>query len=331
MAGRLFVAGAGSWGTALAVLLAKAGREVELWCRSPDTAEAMAVTRENPRYLPGITLPESLGVTADPAALAGAEGCLFVVPAQHARVWLGRFREAAGAAPMPVALCSKGLERETMAPMHQVLAEAWPEARGAVLSGPSFAADVARGLPTAVTLAAKEEVERQFWLERLATSSFRPYGSDDPLGAELGGAIKNVLAIACGIAIGKGFGESAKAALIARGFAEMTRFGLAMGARLETMAGLSGLGDLVLTCNSRQSRNFSLGFALGEGADAASYLAAQASVAEGAATARPLTDRGRELGVDMPICAGVAAILDGEDAIDTVIDRLMNRPLKDEI
>lgn len=330
MADRLFVAGAGSWGTALAVLLAQAGREVTLWCRSPDQAGAMAESRANARYLPGVPLPENLDVTSDLEAVRDAAGCLFVVPAQSARTWLGAIRDAAGEAALPVALCCKGLERGSMAPMHRVLSEAWPEAGGAVLSGPSFAADVARGLPTAVTLACADEAQRSWWLEVLATQTFRPYGSDDPLGAELGGAVKNVMAIACGVAAGRGLGESAKAALIARGFAEMQRFALAMGAKPETLGGLSGLGDLVLTCNSPQSRNFSLGQAIGEGADPAAYLASQSSVAEGAATAGPLTEQARALGVDMPISEAVVAILEGQADLDEAIAGLMTRPLKAE-
>jgi glycerol-3-phosphate dehydrogenase (NAD(P)+) len=214
--------------------------------------------------------------------------------------------------------------------MHRVLKEAWPEARGAVLSGPSFAADVARGLPTAVTLAASDPDEREAWLDRLSAATFRLYASDDLLGVELGGAVKNVLAIACGISAGKGFGESAKAALVARGFAEFKRFGLAMGAQRETLAGLSGLGDLVLTCNSVQSRNFSLGLALGQGQDAAAYLREQATVAEGAATAAPLVDLARQKGVEMPICEGVASILESKASVDAVIEGLLNRPLKED-
>ncbi|GGY37380.1 NAD(P)H-dependent glycerol-3-phosphate dehydrogenase [Parvularcula lutaonensis] len=326
----IFVAGAGSWGTALAVLVAGTGRDVILWARDPEKAGAINAARENRRHLPGVKLPETLSVTSDMDKIRKAEGCLFVVPAQAAREHLEAFREASGRAAMPVALCCKGLERATMAPMHRVLEEAWPEAKGSVLSGPSFASDVAKGLPTAVTLASRDESQRNFWLDRLATSTFRPYASDDPLGAEIGGAVKNVLAIACGISAGKGFGESAKAALIARGFVEMSRFALALGAKQETLSGLAGLGDLVLTCNSSQSRNFSLGYALGQGEEAQSYLAAQKSVAEGAATARPLVLWARKIGVEMPISEGVAAIIDGEASVDEVIDALMTRPLKAE-
>ncbi|NNU16103.1 NAD(P)-dependent glycerol-3-phosphate dehydrogenase [Parvularcula sp. ZS-1/3] len=327
---KLMVAGAGSWGTALAVLMAEAGRETVLWCRDKERALQMATARENARYLGGVAFPEALSVTSVASDLKDAEGLLFVVPAQAARGWLERFREATSGADLPVALCCKGLERGSMAPMHKVLSETWPEAKGSVLSGPSFAADVARGLPTAVTLASEDEAQRSFWLERLSTPTFRPYASDDPLGAELGGAVKNVLAIACGIAVGKGFGESAKAALIARGFAELQRFGLAMGAKPETLAGLSGLGDLVLTCNSPQSRNFSLGMAIGEGADPATYLESQKSVAEGAATAGPLTEQARALGCEMPISEGVAAVIDGRQGVDEAIGGLMNRPLRSE-
>jgi glycerol-3-phosphate dehydrogenase (NAD(P)+) len=327
---RIFVAGTGSWGTALAVLLAREGHEVRFWARSADKVEAMARARENEAYLPGVPLPDLLTPTSELSDVRGADACLFVVPAQHARAWMGELRQARGPEPLPVALCSKGLERDTLLPMHEVLAEAWPEAEGAVLSGPSFAADVARGLPTAVTLASESQAERERWLSLVSAPNFRLYASDDPLGAEVGGAVKNVLAIACGIAIGKGFGESAKAALIARGFAELLRFGLAMGAKQETLSGLSGLGDLVLTANSPQSRNFSLGLALGQGAEAEVYLQSQKSVAEGAATARPLTEKARAAGVEMPICEGVAAIIEGRAGVDEVIARLMNRPLRSE-
>ena len=327
---KLFVAGAGSWGTALAVLLASHGRDVTLWARRSDYAKTMQRVRTNEERLPGILFPDKLKVTSRTEALAQHDGVLFVVPAQSARGVLETFRQAASGADLPVALCAKGLERGSMAPMHQVLGEAWPEARGAVLSGPSFALDVARGLPTAVTLATHDEADQQFWLDALATPTFRPYASSDMQGAEIGGAVKNVLAIACGIAEGKKLGDSAKAALLARGFAEMQRFGAAMGAAPETMGGLSGLGDLVLTCGSRQSRNFSLGFALGEGADAEAYLASQPTVAEGAATARPLVEQAQAQGVDMPIAEGVAALIDGAISVDELISKLMNRPLKVE-
>ncbi|MEM1380056.1 MAG: NAD(P)H-dependent glycerol-3-phosphate dehydrogenase [Pseudomonadota bacterium] len=327
---KVFVAGAGSWGTALAVLVAKHGRQTTLWARSDAQADAINADRSNNLRLPDIPFPEGLSVTSEPEALRDHDGCLFVIPAQAARSHLEAFRAATNGAALPVALCCKGLERDTMAPMHRVLKEAWPEARGSVLSGPSFAADVARGQPTAVTLASDDDDQRQFWLDALATPTFRPYASNDPLGAELGGAVKNVLAIACGIAEGKGFGDSAKAAIIARGFAELQRFGAAMGARPETLAGLSGLGDLVLTCGSRQSRNFSLGVALGQGAAIEDYLAEQGTVAEGAATARPLTLKARELGVEMPISEGVASIIDDGASVDQVIGTLMNRPLKAE-
>jgi glycerol-3-phosphate dehydrogenase (NAD(P)+) len=328
--GKLVVAGGGSWGTALAVLLAKHGRNVTLWVRREEQADALTGARENQAYLPGVTLPESLAVTSDLGVLADASGLLHVVPAQATRDALFRFRQAASGSPLHIALCSKGFERGTMAPMNEVLGDVWPEAIGSVLSGPSFAADVAKGLPTAVTLASRSGEAQDFWLEALGTPTFRPYASADPVGAEIGGAVKNVLAIASGIAAGKGLGESAKAALIARGFAELNRFGLAMGAEAETFSGLSGLGDLVLTCNSAQSRNFKLGRAIGEGADAESYLAQQNTVAEGAATAEPLVAKARSLDVEMPISEGVAAILSGETDADSVIERLMNRPLKRE-
>ncbi|MEM9810279.1 MAG: NAD(P)H-dependent glycerol-3-phosphate dehydrogenase [Pseudomonadota bacterium] len=327
---RVMVVGAGAWGTALAVLLAREGHQVSLWTRRSDHAERLQTERENKDYLPGVPLPDTLVATSTLEEAGSHDALLFAIPAQHARAYLAKLCDVSDGARLPVALCSKGLERGTFAPMHRVLKEVWPEADPAVLSGPSFAADVARGLPTAVTLAAEDEVRRNFWLDLLATSSFRPYASSDLLGAELGGAVKNVLAIACGIAEGKGFGESAKAALIARGFAEFQRYGLALGAQPETLGGLSGLGDLVLTANSKQSRNFSLGVAIGEGTKLEDYLGQQRNVAEGAATAGPLIDSARSKGINMPICAGIAAIIDDSADVDDVIDTLMNRPLRSE-
>ncbi|MBB4657557.1 NAD(P)H-dependent glycerol-3-phosphate dehydrogenase [Parvularcula dongshanensis] len=327
---RIYVAGAGSWGTALAALCARAGRQTSIWSRGEEIAGQINEEHRNATYLPEIELPSTLRATTDRAAACEAEGILLVVPAQAARDELVALREATGGAAMPVALCCKGIERGTGRLMHQVLKEAWPEALGAVLSGPSFAADVARGLPTAVTLADPDESCGTRWLGTLATETFRPYYSPDVLGAELGGAIKNVLAIACGIVEGRGLGESAKAALMARGFAEAKRFALGMGAKPETLAGLSGLGDLILTCSSRQSRNMSLGYEMGQGRRAADVIAERRTVSEGAATAPVLVSLARERGTDMPITEAVAALLSGELAVDEAIADLMNRPLKIE-
>ncbi|WP_031551332.1 NAD(P)H-dependent glycerol-3-phosphate dehydrogenase [Parvularcula oceani] len=328
--GSVYVAGAGSWGTALAALCARAGRRTVLWSRGEEVAEDVRRNRVNSAYLPEIALPDSLEVTTDRAAVREAEGVLLVVPAQAARSELERLREASGGAALPVALCCKGIERGTGRLMHQVLAEAWPEALGAVLSGPSFAADVARGLPTAVTLADKDESCGTRWLGTVRTESFRPYYSPDVLGAELGGAIKNVLAIACGVVEGRGLGESAKAALMARGFAEARRFALGMGARPETLAGLSGLGDLILTCSSRQSRNMSLGYEMGQGRSAADIIAERRTVSEGAATAPVLLGLARERDVEMPITEAVAGLVAGDVSVEAAIADLMSRPLRIE-
>lgn len=326
----VFVAGAGAWGTALACLTARNGVETALWCRDETAAQDIQSARVNERYLPGISLPDGMTATSDLSAAARAEAILFVVPAQFSRPVLGALREACRGSARPVALCSKGIERETGKMMTEVLEEAWPEAIPAVLSGPSFAADVARGLPTAVTLACASKEEGRRWQNAVKAPNFRPYLSEDLIGAELGGAVKNVLAIACGICDGKGYGESARAALMTRGFAEFQRLGLALGATSQSMAGLSGLGDLILTCSSRQSRNMSLGYAIGEGADPATILSSRHTVSEGAATARPLRKLARKLGVDMPICDAVAAVLEGEAKAEDLITALLNRPLKQE-
>ena len=328
--GSVFVAGAGSWGTALAALCVRAGRDTVIWSRGQAVARDIEERRENLAYLPGIALPDALRATTDRAAIRDADAVLLVVPAQAARGELTALREASGGAALPVALCCKDIERGTGRLMHQVLAEAWPEALGAVLSGPSFAADVARGLPTAVTLADEDASCGTRWLGTVATDSFRPYYSDDVLGAELGGAIKNVLAIACGVVEGRGLGESAKAALMARGFAEARRFALGLGAKSETLAGLSGLGDLILTCGSRQSRNMSLGYEVGQGADPRDVIASRRTVTEGAATAPVLVRLAQERGVEMPISEAVATLLAGDAGLDEVIHELMTRPLKTE-
>ena len=326
----VYVAGAGSWGTALAALCARAGRDVILWSRGEAVADDVNGKRENEAYLPGIALPDALRATTERRDVASADAVLLVVPAQAARGELERLREASGRAALPVALCCKGIEQGTALTMHQVLEEAWPEAGGAVLSGPSFAADVARGLPTAVTLADADEARGRRWLATVATDSFRPYYSADVLGAELGGAIKNVLAIACGVVEGRGLGESAKAALMARGFAEARRFALGLGADPATLAGLSGLGDLILTCGSRQSRNMSLGYEAGQGADPQAVIDGRRTVSEGAATAPVLVRMAEEQGVDMPVCRAVDALLSGDKTVDEVVGELMTRPLKIE-
>ena len=323
---RLGVVGAGAWGTALAQVAAGApGADVLVWAHEADVAEAINAGRGNPVFLPGVPLSPAIRATNDLAAMAGRDALLMVTPAQH----LGRI---AAALPddAPLVLCAKGIEAGTKRLMSEVAQAARPRAPIAVLSGPTFAAEVASGLPTAVTLACEDEALGARLAERLARPGFRPYQSTDVIGAEIGGAVKNVLAIACGVVDGAGLGSNARAALIARGFAEMQRFGLARGSRAETLAGLSGLGDLVLTCSSTQSRNFSLGRGLGEGRAAATLMADRRTVAEGAFTAPVLAQAARAVGVEMPIVDAVVALLEGRAGVAEVVERLLARPLTRE-
>ena len=323
------VIGAGAWGTALAQVAARAGGEVILQAREPEVVEAVNGRRENPLFLPGVRIEDGVRATADMAELAACEVVLAVAPAQHMRASLAAF--APHARPgAPLVLCSKGVEQGSLALMTQVAAAVAPESPLAVLSGPSFAGEVARALPTAVTLACADAALATRISNALAAPGFRPYLADDLVGAEAGGAVKNVLAIACGVVEGRGLGRSAHAALITRGFAEMTRLGVALGARAETLAGLCGLGDLVLTCSSPQSRNMSVGLALGRGETLAAALAGKLSVAEGVASAPAVTALSRRLDVDMPICEAVAAVLDGRAGVQDAIDRLLSRPLRAE-
>jgi glycerol-3-phosphate dehydrogenase (NAD(P)+) len=323
------VIGAGAWGTALSEVCARAGRQVVLWAREPEVRQSIAERRENALFLPGVTLSETVSVTGDFAALAACDVVLAVPPAQFVRATLEPFAFYAPEG-LPVILCAKGIEQGSLKLMTEVLAECLPRARPAVLSGPSFAGEVARGLPTAVTLACGDATLGQSLAEAIAGPAFRPYLSDDMIGAEAGGAVKNVLAIACGVVEGLKLGRSAHAALITRGFAEMTRLAVAKGAKAETMAGLCGLGDLVLTCSSPQSRNMSVGLALGSGKSLDEALAGKLSVAEGVASAPAVRALARQLGVDMPICAAVAAVLAGEITLNRAIDGLLSRPLKSE-
>jgi glycerol-3-phosphate dehydrogenase (NAD(P)+) len=323
------VVGAGAWGTALAQLCARAGLGVTLWTREPALAKSLAETRRNDLYLPGVDLAPPIHATSDLAALASADLILATTPAQHMRSVLERVAPQLRAGT-PVILCAKGVEQESLKLMTQVLAETVPDAHAAVLSGPSFAAEVARGSPTAVTLACADLALGEALARALATPTFRPYLTDDLIGAEAGGAVKNVLAIACGVVEGRGLGRSAHAALITRGFAEMTRFGVALGGRAETLAGLCGLGDLVLTCSSPQSRNMSVGLALGRGETLEAALSGKRSVAEGVASAPAVRALGERLGVEMPICEAVAKIVAGEIGVERAIEDLLSRPLKSE-
>jgi len=323
------VIGGGAWGTALALVCARAGLATTLWAREPEVVEAVNGQRQNPIFLPGVTLDAPVAATSDMAVLAACDLILNVTPAQHLRGSLAAFAPHARAG-VPMVLCAKGIEQGTLKLMTEVLAETLPAAAPAVLSGPSFAGEVARGLPTAVTLACPDAALGKALAEAIATPGFRPYLAADMIGAEAGGAVKNVLAIACGIVEGRGLGRSAHAALITRGFAELTRLAVALGGEAETVAGLCGLGDLVLTCSSPQSRNMSVGLALGRGETLDAALAGKVSVAEGVASAPAVRALAARLGVEAPICEAVAAILAGETSVDAAIDGLLSRPLRAE-
>ena len=323
------VIGGGAWGTALAQVCARAGLQTTLWAREPDVVASVNTSHENTSFLPGVDLEASIRATGDFADLAGCDLVLAVAPAQHLRATLAAFAPHVPE-DLRILLCAKGVEQGSLKLMTEVLAETIPRARPAVLSGPSFAGEVARGLPTAVTLACPDAGCAQDLADLIATPTFRPYYATDMIGAEAGGAVKNVLAIACGIVEGRGLGRSAHAALITRGFAEMTRLAVALGGEAETVAGLCGLGDLVLTCSSPQSRNMSVGLALGRGLTLEQALADKLSVAEGVATAPAVRQLARKLGVTMPISEAIAAILAGEVDVDDAIRALLSRPLREE-
>ena len=317
------VIGAGAWGTALATVAARAGRSVTLYARDADHAARIAATRENPR-LPGIQLAADIAVTADLAQAARAQIMLVVTPAQHLRSAMNVLAPHLAPATSVIA-CAKGIEHGTHKFMTDVIAEAAPHAIPVILSGPSFADDVARGMPTAVTLATRDDALAAELVQALGSPTFRPYHSTDVRGVEIGGAAKNVLAIAAGIVVGKDLGASAQAALTTRGFAELSRFGRALGARSETLVGLSGLGDLILSCSTSQSRNFAAGLALGRGEPPPA-----GKLAEGISTAPVLVELAASHHVDMPVAAAVANILAGRLSIDAAIEGLLARPFKAE-
>jgi glycerol-3-phosphate dehydrogenase (NAD(P)+) len=323
---KLGIIGGGAWGTALAQVAAQGGRETLLWALEDDVAAAINRIHENPVYLKGVKLNPAIRATRNLSELEDCDGWLVVTPAQHTRAVLN-LMPCPG---MPLVLCAKGIEETSGALLHEVARRICPTSPIAVLSGPTFAHEVAKGLPTAVTLAGEDLALAERLRDRLAQPTFRIYVSDDVAGAEIGGAVKNVLAIACGVVEGKGLGQNARAALIARGFAEMRRFGLACGAKRETLAGLSGLGDLVLTCSSTSSRNYSLGVGIGEGKPAAELLSNRKTVAEGAFTAPVLARLAREKGVDMPIAEAVNALVAGRADVDQVLDALLSRPPRAE-
>jgi glycerol-3-phosphate dehydrogenase (NAD(P)+) len=326
---KIGVVGGGAWGTALAAVARRAKRDVLLWAHEPETVTAINETHANPVYLPGVDLDPAIRATARLSELAASDALLIVSPAQHLRGILGDLQPHVRSG-QPLVLCCKGIEQRTGLLMSQVAADVLPDATMAVLSGPSFAAEVARELPVAVTLATGEEALGRDLSHALKSRAFRCYWSNDVLGAEIGGAVKNVYAIAAGIVVGKELGNSAQAGLITRSFAEMARFGVAMGAALETLIGLSGLGDLVLTCGSEQSRNMSLGVALGRGAKTANVLSERSSVTEGVATAQAMVEIARARGIELPIAEAVHAIVNGEMGVDTAIGALLSRPLRSE-
>ncbi len=321
---RIGVIGAGAWGTALAIVARQAGREVLLWARRESIARAIAEKGCNTAYLEGVALAPGVAATADPAALGTVDAVLLAVPAQAVRRTCALFAPVL-APSAPVVVCAKGIERESARTMSEVVGDELAGRPVAILSGPTFAAEVARGLPTAVTLACHDRAVAEALAAALATPAFRPYHSDDVAGSEIGGAVKNVLAIACGITEGRGLGENARAALITRGLAEMTRLARARGGRAETMMGLAGLGDLTLTCTSRASRNYSYGVAVGAGREAA-----EIAVVEGVPSSAALVRLAQRHRVDMPIAGAVDAILHRGAGIDAVIAGLLARPRRAE-
>lgn len=323
------VIGGGAWGTALATVAARAGRDVMIWARDPETVESISRRHENASRLPGIALDPAIRATGDFAEVAVQDILILAVPAQTMRQTLEAMAEHV-LADRPVTLAAKGLERATEAFLSEVVSQTLPNNPVAVLSGPSFAVDVARGLPTAVTLACADTETGRDLVRMLGHPAFRPYRSEDMVGTQLGGAVKNVLAIACGIVEGRELGASAHAALIARGFAEMNRLGQALGARTETLAGLSGLGDLVLSGTNAQSRNFSFGIELGRGGSVAAILGTRKAVTEGVWTAPAVVRRARAAGVEMPISSAVAAVVEGEMDVEAAIEGLLSRPFREE-
>ena len=327
MKDHIAIIGAGAWGTALAIQAHRAGQSVMLWARDPARAALIQQSRANERLLPGVTLPEGISVTADAGqALDAAALILLVVPAQALRPVLHNLPKL----PAPALICAKGVEAESLMLPLEILGASHPDAIAGVLSGPNFAHEIARGLPAAAVVASHDSGLRALGVARLGSAGFRLYGGDDPVGAEIGGAAKNVIAIAAGAVMGAGLGENARAALITRGLAEIARLASALGGRADTVTGLSGLGDLLLTATGAGSRNTSLGIALGRGESLTDILAARQGVTEGVATAPALVARAAQLGVDLPICAAVADLVRGRVTVQEAVARLMARPQRDE-
>jgi len=323
------ILGAGAWGTALACVARRAGLDVTLWAHEPEVVDSINTNQLNHLYLPDVPLEPGIVATGSIAAAIDADAVLVVTPAQFLRAVTRQCADT-WRRGTPVVLCSKGIERDTLLMMNDVAAETLPDAPVAVLSGPTFAAEVARGLPAAATLAIADPDLQVQLTDALSTSHFRLYRSDDVAGAEVGGVVKNVLAIACGISEGRGLGDNARAALITRGLAEIVRLGRAKGGKTETFMGLSGLGDLTLTCNAMQSRNFSLGVALGKGEALRDIMNNRLSVAEGVFSAEGLIQLARNLNIEMPICEAVDAVLNHDADIDSTIAGLLSRSPKIE-
>ncbi len=326
---RIGVIGGGAWGTALAAVAARAGRAVTLWAREPDVPSAINDHHENRRFLPGVPLDPAIRATDDLSEATGADLLLLVTPAQNLAAIVEELTQAADHVP-PCVICAKGIERQTGSLMSDVVRRVAPGLPLAALSGPTFAREVAQGLPAAVSLACEEAHLGRAAVDALGGPAFRPYLTDDLIGVQIGGAVKNVIAIAAGIAIGRGLGENARAAIIARGFAELTRLAAAKGARPETLAGLSGLGDLVLTCTGDESRNFSFGRALGAGAEPSAVLGTREAVTEGVTSAPAVMTMAGGLGVEMPIAGAVHAVLHRGASIEDAVGGLLARPFKPE-
>lgn len=326
---KIGIVGGGAWGTALAAAVCRSGRDALLWALEPETVAEINTAHVNSAYLPDVALDPKLRATSDMAEIAARDAILMVAPAQHTRAIAAQLSENLPEG-RPVVMCSKGIEQGSTKLMSQVLEETLPQAIPAILSGPSFASEVAQGLPAALTLACRDETLGEALALAIGHAAFRPYWSSDIVGAQIGGAIKNVLAIAAGIVRGRKLGSNAHAAITTRGFSEMVRFGMALGARPETLTGLSGLGDLILTCGSPQSRNMSLGIALGEGKTLDEVLGARRSVSEGVYTASAVAGIAQEKDLDLPICAAVHSVVTEAVSVDDAISELLARPFRAE-
>lgn len=324
------IIGGGAWGTALGQNFANAGKDVLIWAREEEVVTSINNDHENKLFLSGVKLHDNIKATGSLAVAAKADVLLIVTPAQHLRSTLEKMA-ADLTETKPIVICAKGVEINSGLMLSQIASEAAPKSPIAILTGPTFAAEIARGLPSAVTLAMKDKSEAEKLAEALNTRSLRMYASDDIIGAQIGGAVKNVIAIACGVIEGKKLGDSARAALVTRGLAEIARLGSALGAKKETLMGMCGVGDLILTCSSMQSRNFSLGFALGQGETLESILAKRNSVTEGVHTAKALTVMAKNNAVDMPISEAMNACLSEGASVDAIIVKMLDRPVKAEI